>query len=167
MTERSAGLDGFDELSARLTYPVYVVTAAAGDEHEGCLVGFATQCGIDPVRTLICLSNKNRTTRIAGKATHLGVNVLADENRDIAELFGGETGDDVNKLSWCRWRPGPGGAPILTSAAAYYIGLILDRVTLGDHVGHLVEPVDSWCRPEAFDYVDFAAVRDLDPGHEA
>ena len=48
MTDGPAGLDPF---VGALDYPMYVVTAAgAGAEWDGCLVGFATQCSIDPAR---------------------------------------------------------------------------------------------------------------------
>ncbi len=40
--------DAFTELTAAMDYPMFVVTAAAAGEQSGCLVGFATQCSIDP-----------------------------------------------------------------------------------------------------------------------
>ena len=38
----------FDRLVNRLDYPMLVVTAEADGERAGCLVGFATQCSIQP-----------------------------------------------------------------------------------------------------------------------
>ncbi|HET6856973.1 MAG TPA: flavin reductase, partial [Streptomyces sp.] len=84
-----ADLDGFIE---RLDYPVYVVTAAAAGEQAGCLVGFASQCSIDPVRFTVWLSKANRTLRVARAATHLAVHLLGREQLALAELFGGECG---------------------------------------------------------------------------
>lgn len=40
--------DSLEALTAALDYPMFVVTVAAGGERAGCLVGFATQCSIDP-----------------------------------------------------------------------------------------------------------------------
>ena len=54
-------MEQFEELVATLDPPMFVVTARAGDERDGCLVGFATQCSIDPPRFFVCLSEKNRT----------------------------------------------------------------------------------------------------------
>jgi len=42
--------DGFHDLAADLDYPMLIVTAAADGERAGCLVGFAAQCSIDPLR---------------------------------------------------------------------------------------------------------------------
>src|SRR4051794_41781759 len=52
------------ELIDELDYPMFIVTVAAGGERAGCLVGFATQCSINPPRFLVCLSDKNRTFRV-------------------------------------------------------------------------------------------------------
>jgi hypothetical protein len=40
--------DGFDELMGRLDHPMVIVTTVAGDIRAGCLVGFHSQCGIEP-----------------------------------------------------------------------------------------------------------------------
>ena len=59
------GVDAFEGIVSTFDGPMFVVTARADDEQDGCLVGFTTQCSIDPPRFLVCLSEKNRTTRIA------------------------------------------------------------------------------------------------------
>ena len=48
----------FNELMSVLDYPMLIVTARAGDERDGCLVGFATQASIDPPRFLVGISDK-------------------------------------------------------------------------------------------------------------
>src|SRR6266480_6066085 len=91
----------FIDFVAELNHPMYVVTVSAGGERDGCLVGFATQCSIHPRRFLVCLSKKNRTYRLAQAAAVLAVHLVGDDEKELAELFGGETGDEVDKLS--RW----------------------------------------------------------------
>ena len=57
--------------------------------------------------------------------------------------------------------------PILDDAAGWFVGEVLSRYDLGDHVGFLLEPVDG-SAPDKFEpLVTFSDVRDLDPGHEA
>ncbi len=101
-------------LTRRLDYPMFVVTARRGEERDGCLIGFATQCSIHPPRLLVCLSEKNRTLRIAQSSGNvLAVHVLFEDQQGLARLFGGETGDDVDKFARCHWHDGPDGLPIL------------------------------------------------------
>jgi flavin reductase (DIM6/NTAB) family NADH-FMN oxidoreductase RutF len=150
-----------------LDYPMYVVTTSRGDKRAGCLVGFTSQVSIGPPRFLVGLSNKNQTYRVARDASHLAVHLLPRTQRELARLFGSETGDQVDKFSRCEWHEGPHGLPILDDAVGWFVGEVLGRYELGDHVGHLLEPV-AGDAPEKFaQLVTFADVQDLEPGHEA
>jgi flavin reductase (DIM6/NTAB) family NADH-FMN oxidoreductase RutF len=165
-----SGSEAFDNIVAALNYPMFVVTTRTTDDDEasaGCLVGFASQTSIRPSRFLVGLSKRNRTFRAAEHATHLAVHVLSREHLSTAELFGGQTGDDIDKFARCAWHTGPFGLPILSDASAWFVGRILQRFDVGDHVGHLLEPVDGDAADMSGDLVCFADVRDLDPGHEA
>lgn len=161
------GLDAFDKLVSLLNYPMYVVTTLADGVAAGCLVGFASQTSIQPPRFLIGLSPKNHTFRVAAHATHLGVHVFDIEHLDVVKLFGSQSGDTVNKFERCHWHSGPAQMPILDDAAAWFAGKILDRFSLGDHVGHLLEPVGGSPPHELERWVSYGDVRDLKPGHEA
>lgn len=163
----SVGVDAFNKLVALLNYPMYVVTTCADGVRAGCLVGFASQISIHPARFLIGLSRKNHTFRVAAGATHLGVHVFDTDHLDVVKLFGSQSGDTVNKFDQCRWHPGPAQTPILDDAAAWFAGEILERFSLGDHVGHLLEPVDGSPPQELEHWVSYGDVRDLQPGHEA
>src|SRR4051794_1697995 len=107
------GMEAFEEIVGTFDLPMFVVTARAGDESDGCLVGFTTQCSIDPPRFLVCLSVKNRTTEIARRADVLVVHALRAEQKALAEHFGGETGDEVDKFASVAWHEGPGGIPVV------------------------------------------------------
>jgi len=154
----------FEGLMATLDYPMFVVTAAAGGERDGCLVGFATQASIHPPRFLVGLSEKNRTYRIALEADHLGVHFVAADQEELAELFGGETGDEVDKLARVAWHAGPGGAPMLDACENRFAGRVLERIVLGDHTGFLLEPVaaEHGAKDRQF---TFHRARRIDPGH--
>jgi flavin reductase (DIM6/NTAB) family NADH-FMN oxidoreductase RutF len=165
MTAR--GADAFDGLVAVLDYPMFVVTVRAGEHRAGCLVGFASQASIRPPRFLVGISQRNYTFRIAQDATHLAVHVLSRRHVALAELFGSQTGDQVDKFSQCAWHSGPFGVPILDDAAAWFVGEVIDRFAFGDHVGHLLEPVDGHSPGQLRQWVTFADVRDVTPGHQA
>jgi flavin reductase (DIM6/NTAB) family NADH-FMN oxidoreductase RutF len=161
------GIDAFEKLVALLNYPMFVVTTQANGTTAGCLVGFACQASIRPPRFLVGLSTQNHTFRVAADATYLAVHVFDIEHIDVAELFGSQTGDLTNKFDHCRWHRGPAQLPILDDAAAWFVGKILDRFSLGDHVGHLLQPLDG-DPPDALEqWVSFGDVRSLEPGHEA
>src|SRR3954452_23330445 len=94
-----------------------IVTAASAGRRSGCLVGFATQASISPARYAVYLSDKNLTYRLACEAECLGVHFLPASEEELAGLFGGETGDEVDKFERVEWHPGPGGVPLLDACA--------------------------------------------------
>ncbi|WP_412033705.1 flavin reductase family protein [Mycobacterium sherrisii] len=146
---------------------MFVVTTQANGTAAGCLVGFACQASIRPPRFLVGLSTQNHTYRVAAQATHLAVHVFDVEHIDVVEFFGSHTGDRTDKFARCRWHVGPAQLPILEDAAAWFVGKIVDRFSLGDHVGHLLRPLDGDPPAELEQWVSFGDVRTLEPGHEA
>lgn len=152
---------------ATLNYPMFVVTAQATGSPAGCLVGFASQVSINPSRFLVGLSKRNHTFRVAQNATHLGVHLIDRQHVDLARMFGSRTGDSFDKFAHCAWHPSPERVPILDGADTWFVGKVLDRVPLGDHVGHLLEPIAGEKPSHDRPWVSFADVRDLEPGNEA
>jgi len=148
-----------------LDYPMFIVTALAGGERAGCLVGFATQCSIDPLRFIVCLSDKNRTFRVAKDASLLVVHVVPEGATALAELFGSETGDDADKFARCSWTPGPGGTPVLDDCGNWFAGRVLQRIDVGDHCAFLLEPVQDRDDPGERAFM-FRDAQWIEPGHE-
>lgn len=156
----------FNRLMTRLDYPLFVVTTAGGDgERAGCVVGFASQVSIDPPRFLVCLSMKNFTYRVACQAEVLVVHAVPDDEADLAELFGGETGDDIDKFAHWPWHPGPDGAPVLEGVDGWFAGRIIDRPEFGDHGGFVLEPIEAHAG-DLDQTLSFREGKQIEPGHE-
>jgi flavin reductase (DIM6/NTAB) family NADH-FMN oxidoreductase RutF len=156
----------FDGVVKDLDYPMFVVTAAHEGRRAGCMVGFTTQASIDPPRMLVCLSVKNHTYRVARDAELLAVHVLSSDEGTLARLFGGETGDEVDKFDRVEWTPGPGGVPLLEECERRFVGRVLGRYELGDHTGFLLDPIQSKAEG-AGPALGLQQVDDIEPGHEA
>jgi flavin reductase (DIM6/NTAB) family NADH-FMN oxidoreductase RutF len=158
--------DPFAQLCASLDVPMIVVTAFDGREHSGCLAGFHTQCSIAPRRWLVCISKTNHTYGVAGRADWLVVHFLRADQHDLAQLFGGVTGDAIaphEKFERCAWQAGPGGTPVL-AGCDWIAGRVLARVDAGDHVAHLIEIADAHCERPSTPQLGSRAVHDIRPG---
>ena len=156
----------FNALVGNLEYPMFIVTARAGDEPLGCLIGFATQTSIHPPRFLVCLSHANHTYRKGRDAELLGVHCVPASGERIAELFGGETGDEVDKFARIRWRDGPDGVPLLDECPNRFVGRVLWHGDAGDHDVFLLEPMAAERRTDEGEFTFHRAKR-IDAGHEA
>jgi flavin reductase (DIM6/NTAB) family NADH-FMN oxidoreductase RutF len=155
----------FLRLAGSLDYPILIVTAADGDHREGCVVGFATQCSFDPPRFLACVSRANRTFRLAERVDALAVHLVPRDAFGLVELFGGETGDEVDKFARCAWSPGPRGLPILDACPSWFAGEVRARHDLGDHVGYVLEPIAA--KFADGDWVGVHDASEIEPGHPA
>ena len=153
-------------LVSDLDYPMFIVTATNGRERAGCLVGFATQCSIDPPRFLVCLSDKNRTFRVARDAEVVVVHLVPADADPLARLFGSQTGDEVDKFEQCAWHEGPEGTPVLDECGNWFAGRILERIPAGDHCALLLDPFDAHS-DEREDAFTFHRAKRMEPGHEA
>jgi flavin reductase (DIM6/NTAB) family NADH-FMN oxidoreductase RutF len=163
----------FDRFVAEADATILVVTAVGPDgDRSGCLVGFATQCSIEPPRLLVCVSEENHTYRtIESGASLLVVHLVPQPRASLAVLFGGTTGDEVDKFARCAWRAGPEGVPVL-DGCPWVAGRIVARHRLGDHVGYVLDPVeadvDTAVAPAGTGApVRLREVSGLHPGHEA
>jgi flavin reductase (DIM6/NTAB) family NADH-FMN oxidoreductase RutF len=154
--------ESFDEFMLMLDGPVFVVTTQADGHPAGCLVSFATQTSVRPPRFLIAMSGSNHTFGVASRSEHLAVHVLSQRQHALAELFGSQTGDQINKFDRCSWRAGPKGMPILDDAVAWFVGRTVDRIDVGDHVGYLLEPVAVWAPECSEDLLYLSDVDDID-----
>ena len=156
----------FHTLVGDLEYPMFIVTARVGEEPLGCLVGFATQMSIDPPRFAVCLSHNNRTFRRGQQAELLGVHCVPADAQALALLFGGQTGDEVDKFARCLWHDGPGGVPILDECPNWFVGRVVWRADAGDHEAFLLEPVAAEAASGQGEFTFHRAKR-IEAGHQA
>jgi len=154
-----------DDLVAAADQALVVFTTAAGDQRSGCLVGFHTQCSIEPFQYAVWISKANRTYRLVPFASHFAVHFLRPGDEQVAELFGAETGDDIDKFARCSWTEAAGGVPLLAGMPA----AVFERRSLfeeeGDHICIVGEPVRV--EPQDFTPMRLSAAEHLEPGHQS
>jgi flavin reductase (DIM6/NTAB) family NADH-FMN oxidoreductase RutF len=132
----------FNTLMDALDSTLIVVTTADERERAGCLVEFHGQSSIQPQRYCVWLSKANYTYRVALHASYLVIHFLTADDLPLAELFGTQTGDRVDKFAGLPVDSGPGGAPVLRQCPNW---VAVRRIALldegGDHVCLTTEPV--------------------------
>ena len=159
--------DPFTRYCESLDFPMTIVTAFDGRERSGCLVGFHTQCSIEPRRWLVCISKANHTFGVARRAEWLVVHLLRDDQHALAQLFGGVTEDAIAPHEKFERAPGvPGPAERRFSTAA--IGspdACSSASTAGDHVAHVLEITEVGQEHAPAPQFGSMSVRDITPGH--
>jgi 3-hydroxy-9,10-secoandrosta-1,3,5(10)-triene-9,17-dione monooxygenase reductase component len=101
---------------------------------DGGPAGFACQSfaalSLDPPLVLFCPSRSSATWSRIARAGHFCANVLADEQRELARVFGSS---GPGKFTGVRWSPSSSGAPVLDGALTW-VGAVVEAVhEAGDH----------------------------------
>jgi len=160
-------VDGFDGLMGDLDHPMVILTTAVDDVRAGCLVGFHAQCGMDPPLYAVWLSKANHTYRIGALADIFAVHFPRSGDGALAELFGTQTGNEIDKFEQCAWTPGPDGVPLLDDCPDRFVGRRSALMDPGaDHVCLTLTPVEA-THAHHDGWLTFAQVADLEAGHPA
>lgn len=120
-------------LFRRLTYGVYVVGVADGDERDAFTAAWVMQVSFDPVLLALSINPEHASYRLLHAGGGFTVNVLKQDQQDFARRFGTRSGRDEDKLAGIHWRPGRAGRPILEDALAYFDCELAGHAPAGDH----------------------------------
>jgi len=110
---------------------VTIVTACdAAGAPVGLTANSFNAVSLAPPLVLWSLAAAARSMRVFGRARHFAVNVLAAEQRALAERFAGPVADRFAGISW---RRGLQGCPLIDGAAASFECFSRSRHDEGDH----------------------------------
>jgi flavin reductase (DIM6/NTAB) family NADH-FMN oxidoreductase RutF len=113
------------------------VVDAQGTPH-GLTVSSFTPVSLEPPLILICLGHRVSAIDAFRASAHFGINVLAEDQRDLAERFARKGQDRFDGL---KWRRGQTGVPILAGVLAAIECAVRQRIAAGDHdifIGEMV-----------------------------
>jgi flavin reductase (DIM6/NTAB) family NADH-FMN oxidoreductase RutF len=117
----------------RLTLGVYVV-GVAGDGHaDAFTAAWVMQASFDPLLLALSINREHASYPLLHAGGGFVVNVLKQEQLDLARTLGTQSGRARDKLARVRWRPGRGGAPILEEALGYFDCRLESSMPAGDH----------------------------------
>jgi len=109
-----------------------------GGTAHGLTVSSFTSVSLDPPLILICLGHRVSAIDAFRASEHFGINVLAEDQRDLAERF---TRKGQDRFDGLEWRRGATGVPLLAGVLAAIECAVRQRFTAGDHdifVGEMV-----------------------------
>ncbi len=111
---------------------VTIVTARHAD---GQLIGLTANSfnsvSLTPPLVLWSLAQSASSMHAFSAGSHYAINILASDQKDLAERFASRNGDRWADVAW---REGVAGAPLLEGAAAVFECFNRSRYEEGDHV---------------------------------
>ncbi|WP_194396328.1 flavin reductase [Microbacterium atlanticum] len=117
---------------------VTVVTTIADGQPKGLALNAFVSVSLNPPLIMVCIATKSSTHAALMAADHLAVNILSNEQVDVAGAFARSGGD---KFQGITWSPGSTGAPVLAGAAGVFEARIHERVHASTHTMFIAEVV--------------------------
>lgn len=138
----------FRETLSFLPGGVTVVTAPGPEGRPAGLTATAVcSLSLRPPLVLVCLEEESNTLEAVGRAGSFAVNLLDEDQADLARRF---AGGRKEKFDGVPWAVAETGAPVLREAVGYCDCRVRRRIEAGDHdiVVGAVEAAEV-VRPEA------------------
>jgi flavin reductase (DIM6/NTAB) family NADH-FMN oxidoreductase RutF len=111
------------------------VTVVTTHNADGAPIGFTansfTSVSLDPPLLLVCLAKTSRNYAVLTEAKGFGVNILAEDQKDVSNTFARPVED---RFAAVAWKTGPFGAPVFADVAAWFDCSMHELVDAGDHV---------------------------------
>jgi len=121
---------------------VTVITTVYEGAPQGMTANSFTSVSLDPPLVLFCADKRARSGMVVGSSGVFAVNILAEEQRDLSDLFAGK-GSDEERAQTLReiGKPVVTGAPVIEGALGWLDCKLERALDAGDHVVYFGEVV--------------------------
>jgi flavin reductase (DIM6/NTAB) family NADH-FMN oxidoreductase RutF len=150
------------ELFHRLSYGVYAIGVADGEQHDAFTAAWVMQVSFDPLLLVLSINPDNASYPLLHAGGGFTVNLLKRGQLDLARRLGTRSGRDENKLAGISWHPGRTGAPILDNGLGYFDCELTVRTPAGDHELVLGRVVDGKILDPSAAPLTYAETGDMD-----
>jgi flavin reductase (DIM6/NTAB) family NADH-FMN oxidoreductase RutF len=124
---------------------VTIVTSLRHGEPRGLTLTSFASVSVDPPALLICVNREARSYLYISESKVFCVNLLAGQQRHLAEHFAGKVRD--RQFEAVEYETDVTGAPVLTSSIAHFDCRVLEEHHVGSHSIFVGEVVSCVARP--------------------
>jgi len=134
-----------------ITYGLYILTAADGDELAAGTVNWLSQASFTPPLVMVGVKADSRLHELIQRRGAFAVNVLAAGQKEVASAFFRPSQVEGDRINGYRFERGPEtAAPLLLDLPAWFEARVTDAVHRGDHTVFVAEVVNAGLRhPDA------------------
>lgn len=126
----------FRDVIGRFASGVTVITTSSGEGDHGTTASAVSSLSMEPPMLLVCLNRTSRTQAAVLDSGVFAVNILGEDQGDVAWRFAGRTPDKFDGIPLVR---GVTGAPLIRDALAQIECEVRETVSGGTHTVFLAE----------------------------
>jgi flavin reductase (DIM6/NTAB) family NADH-FMN oxidoreductase RutF len=139
---------GYRKVIGTFATGVTVITTEVDGRLHGFTANAVTSVSLDPLLLLVCVDKRAHAHGELAKALRFGVSILAEDQRDLSNLFAKSAEPAVGTLRGAAFRRGLTGVPLLDDALAcleceseraldggdhtIYLGRVVEGTIVGD-----------------------------------
>lgn len=134
-----------DTTMHKLTYGLFVLTAAEHGKDNGCIINTVIQVTAKPQRITMAVNKANLTHDMVMNTKKFTISIISeDADFELFKRFGFESGRDVDKFEgFCDFKKGYNDTNIITKGTNGYIsGWVQETVDLGSHTLFIADVTD-------------------------
>lgn len=139
----------FRKVLGQFASGVTLVTTTHDDTFFGMTASSFTSVSLDPPLVLFCADKRARSGAMVGPAGFFAVNILAEDQRDVSDLFAGKGTDEErsDKLA-AIGQKAVTGAPIVPGVLGWLDCRVDQAIDAGDHIIYIGLVVASGVRED-------------------
>lgn len=140
LTQQHIDQQAFRSALASMATPVVVVTTEVDGQRWGFTANSFTSISMDPPLLGVYIAETASSFEAFLAADQVALNILAADQAHVAKQF---ATSGIDKFAGLDLDPTHPQAPVLTGTQVSFVGSVVDRPVLGDHVLLLVAPTSS------------------------
>lgn len=133
------------EAMYKLSYGLFVLTAADGEKQNGCIVNTVSMLTDNPKRIVVFVNKSNHTESLIRKTGAFNASVLTEKTPfEIFKQFGFQSGRDVDKFAGASYPTTENGLYYLPEYAnAVLSAKVIDALDYGTHTLFVAEVTEA------------------------
>ena len=125
----------------KMTYGIYVLTAAYQKEINGMIASWVSQVSYDPPLIMVAVHPSRYTHLLIRQSKSFALHVLSKDQKDFLKRFKGH--DPKEKFASLQWHPGKTGAPLIEDCVARMECEIVSSCSPGNHTLFFGKVIDG------------------------
>ena len=147
-------------VSKAISQGVYIITVRTKEKINGMTAAWVSQVSLNPLMLMVSIAPARHTHNLIKESGYFAINVLAEEQENLANYFGFQSGRNVDKFKDKNYFDAPKGSPILKDAFAFFECKVADTFKAGDHTLFIGEVLtakifESDKKPLIFNWNDY------------
>jgi len=122
-----------DIVSKEISTGVYIITVRTKEKINGMTAAWVSQVSLNPLMLMVSIAPARHTHNLIKESGYFAVNVLGEEQENLASYFGFQSGRNVDKFKDKKYSDAPKGSPVLEEAIAFFECKVVDTFKAGDH----------------------------------